>query len=108
MFFLFFLFLLHKSMFYMSNTFMKRQGLMGGIIGGGHRVINARTNRRADAQREMKGQLAACCPKIKPFKGCKNKVEKRDSVSFRRHAYFRCSKNIFLPKFFSNSLDPIL
>jgi len=35
---------------------------MGGIIGGGHRVINARTSERTNehtnAQREMKGQLA--------------------------------------------------
>jgi len=41
---------------------MKRQGLMGGIIGGRHRVTNARTNGRTVAQREMKGQLAARSP----------------------------------------------
>jgi len=44
---------------------------MGGIIGGGHRVTNARTNERTnertdgrtDAQLLIKGQLAAHCPK---------------------------------------------
>jgi len=44
---------------------------MFSLIGGGHRVTNARTNERTDeqtdgwtdGQRELKGQLAARCPK---------------------------------------------
>jgi len=44
----------------MSDTFIKRQGLMGGIIGGGHRMTNARMNERTD--RRTKGnERSACC-----------------------------------------------
>jgi len=47
---------------------------MGGIIGGEHRVRNARTNERTNEQREMKGQLAlaARCPKSESLGGPRN------------------------------------